>query len=183
MTTLTPSVIWRVTPALLGALDEHLGSPVDSYVNGTQVWLTPEPTNTPSERQGVDSEATLEWRLHPAAGFRIPSGCSHHDLWDEAQEAAATLADGHPAGGGGDSLAIGEERRPLTSLWDGLECFPAYGDEFEPAVLAARARALLPLEPTASGLVDHGRIGKVWERSGGAASLVDMLLEELQVDG
>ncbi|HUV11479.1 MAG TPA: hypothetical protein VMX12_10915 [Acidimicrobiia bacterium] len=182
MTALTSSIVWRVTPALLGALDEHLGSPVDSYVNGTQVWLTPEPTSAPTERHGSDGEATLEWRLHPAAGFRTPAGCSHHDLWDEAQTAIATLVDAHPTGGG-DAITIGDERRGLTSLWDGLECFPAYGDELEPAALAARARALMPVEPTASGLVDHGRIGKAWERSGGRASIVDMLFEELRVAG
>lgn len=177
MTSLTPSVVWRVTPTLLGALDEHLGSPLDSYVNGTQVWLTPDPNGPEARDQPV-----LEWRLHPAAEFHLPAGCSHHDLWDQAQEAVASLAAGHPAGGGGDALAIGEERRPLTSLWDGLECFPAYGDELEPAALAARGRDLLPVEPTVSGLVDHGRIGKAWERSGGKTSIVEMLLEELQVD-
>ncbi len=182
MTTLTPSVVWRVTPGLLGALDEHLGSPIDSYVNGTQVWLTPEPRTEPTGNDGNDDEATLEWRLHPAAGFRTPAGCSHHDLWDEAQAAIAALVDVHPTGGG-DTVTIGGERRGLTTLWDGLECFPAYGDELEPAALAARARALVPVEPTASGLVDHGRIGKAWERSGGTTSLVDMLLEELEVDG
>ncbi len=182
MTTLTPSVVWRVTPALLGALDEHLGSPIDSYVNGTQVWLTPEPTDAPPERQVGGDEATLEWRLHPAAGFRTPDGCSHHELWDEAQAAIASLVDAHPTGGG-DTITIGEERRGLTSIWDGLECFPAYGDELEPAALVARTRALVPVEATASGLVDHARIGKAWERSGGQASIMDMLLEELQVDG
>ena len=181
MTTLTPSVVWRVTPALVGALDEYLGPPIDSYVNGTQVWLTPAPTNpSPATRNG-DEEPTLEWRLHPSAAFRAPIGCSHHDLWDEAQAAIAALAGDHPTGGG-DMIAIGEEHRPLTSLWDGLECFPAYGDEIEPAALLARARALLPIESTASGLVDHVRIGKAWERSGGKASIVEMLIEELRVD-
>lgn len=178
MTTLTPSVVWRVTPALLTALDEHLGAPVDSYVNGTQVWLTPEPTSARA-RDGAGDEETLEWRLHPAAEFRAPGGCSHHDLWDEAQSAIAMLVDAHPTGGG-DTITIGTERRALTSLWEGLECFPAYGDEVEPAALVARARALVPCEPTAAGLVDHARIGKAWERSRGKASIVAMLLEELQ---
>ena len=182
MRALTPSVVWRATPELLGALDEHLGPPVDSYVNGTQVWLTPEPASTPPARgSDLDPDATLEWRLHPSAGFRIPEGCSHHDLWDEAQAAIAALVDAHPAGGG-DTLTIGRERRTVTSLWDGLECFPAYGDELEPAALRARARSLVPVEPTASGLVDHARIGKAWERSGGDVSIVDMLLEELGGD-
>lgn len=180
MTTLTPSVVWRVTPALLTALDEHLGAPVDSYVNGTQVWLTPEPTSAPpAHGDGAGAEATLEWRLHPAGGFRAPAACSHHDLWDEAQAAIAMLVDAHPTGGG-DTIAIGTERRALTSLWEGLECFPAYGDEVEPAALVARARALVPFDPAAAGLVDHARIGKTWERSGGKASIVTMLLEELQ---
>lgn len=180
MRSLTPSVVWRTTPALLGALDEHLGPPVDSYVNGTQVWLTPEPTSPDGGDQG--EEPTLEWRLHPPAAFRAPTGCSHLDLWDATQAAIVTIPDPHPAGGA-DTITLGEERRTLTSLWEGLECFPAYGDEVEPAALAGRARELLPIEPTASGLVDHGRIGSAWERSGGKASIIEMLLEELEVDG
>src|SRR5690349_10906975 len=56
---LSPTVVWRITPELVLALDEHLGTPVDSYVNGTQTWLTE------SESHGV----TLEWRLHPVAEY------------------------------------------------------------------------------------------------------------------
>ncbi len=187
MTTLTPSTVWRISRALLGALDAHLGPPIDSYVNGTQVWLTPEPTNA---TEADATTPTLEWRLHPPAGFTAPSGTSHHDLWDEAQAALAPApgagrpgeqTDAHPAGG--DTIVIGGERRSLTSLWEGLECFPAYGDEMEPAALVARACEVLPIGPSASGLVDHGRIGKTWERSGGSTSLVEMLFEELEVGG
>lgn len=187
MKTLTPSLVWRISPALLVALDEHLGAPVDSYLNGTQAWLTPEPTAVPDPTVGI----TLEWRLHPPAGFRIPNGCTHHDLWDEAQAGVAGLAAESPgaaapsdaAGDAQSVITVGDEQRALASLWEGLECFPAYGDEIEPAALGARAADLLPVAATASGLVDHGRIGSAWEKSGGKSSLVAMLLDELGVSG
>jgi hypothetical protein len=67
----------------------------------------------------------------------------------------------------------------LTSLWEGLECFPAYGDEMEPAVLAAAAAAALGVAPDAAGLVDHTRIGEAWERSARQASITDLLFVEL----
>jgi hypothetical protein len=161
--TLTPTAVWRVAPSLVRALDEHLGPPLDSYVNGSQVWLT-------SDGPGG---ATLEWRLHPVAGYRPPSGLGHEDVWDEV---LAALGGGEPP----DALPLGDEQRALDTLWDGLECFPPHGDEIEPAVLAAHARETLGVPPDAAGLVDHERIGKVWERARGEASLVDLLLDELE---
>ena len=67
----------------------------------------------------------------------------------------------------------------MDSLWEGLECFPAYGEELEPAVLAGRARDVVGLTPDAAGLVDHDRVGEAWTRSQGARSLMSMLYEEL----
>ena len=66
---------------------------------------------------------------------------------------------GLAAGADPASLALGDERRPLTSLWDGLECFAAHDATPEPAPLAAAAAAALGIAPDAAGLVDHGRIG------------------------
>jgi hypothetical protein len=155
------SAVWRITPALVTALDEHLGLPVDSYVNGTQTWLT-----------DLGPDVTLEWRLHPVAGYRTPGTLSHYDVWEQV---AAALANRAPP----DALELGGERRALTSLWDGLECFVAIGDDVEPAVLAHAVGAVLPVPPDAVGLVDHGRIGASWEQSGGKRSLIEMLLAEL----
>ena len=163
----TPAAVWRTTPELVLALDEHLGTPVDSYVNGTQTWLTGDLI--------VDGEeATLEWRLHPVAGFRTPGGLSHYDLWETVVSALARGTD--PA-----ALVLGSDERSLTSLWDGLECFPAHGEELEPAKLSAAARDQLPLPSDAAGLVDHERIGAAWERSAGRISIVELLLSELGV--
>ncbi len=148
MAQLTPTTVWRTTPELVRALDEHLGPPLDRYVNGTQTWLTPD----------GPGEATLEWRLHPVAGFRCPAGVTHEDLWE-------TVLDG-------SALAP-------SSLWDGLECFPAYGDEIEPATLGRCVTDALGIAPDAAGLVDHERIGRAWERARGDLSLVDALLAEL----
>ena len=158
----TATTVWRIAPALVTALDENLGPPVDSYVNGTQTGLT----------EDGPGGATLEWRLHPVASYQPPARLSHYDLWETVVGALA--ADADPS-----SLALGDERRPLTSLWDGLECFAAYGESPEPAPLAAAATAALGIAPDAAGLVDHARIGDAWERSRRSVSLVALLLEEL----
>ena len=163
MTNLTPSIVWRLTPALVAALDEHLGPPVDSYVNGTQTWLTDD----------GPSGITLEWRLHPVPAYSAPVGCSHYDLWDAVVGALVSGADP-------EELPLGEDRRALPSLWEGLECFPAYGDEVEPAVLAGAGRDTLGIAPDAAGLVDHGRIGDEWERAPGAVSMMGLLLDDLE---
>lgn len=167
MTALTPTTVWRLAPALVLALDEHLGPPVDGYVNGTQTWLLPLDGDDPDADSPI-----VEWRLHPVAGYRPPQSCSHYDLWDEV---VADLS----AGGDPEHIALGEERRAIDSLWEGLECFPAYGDEVEPATLVRSATERIGIAPDAAGLVDHERIGVAWEHAGGATSLVEMLLREL----
>jgi len=158
----TATTVWRISPELVAALDEHLGPPVDSYVNGTQTWLTDD----------GPASATLEWRLHPVASYQAPAGLSHYDLWECVVDALAAGAD--PS-----SLPLGDERRPLTSLWDGLECFAAHDATPEPATLAAAVTAALGRPPDAVGLVDHGRVGDEWERSKRSVSIVALLLEEL----
>jgi hypothetical protein len=161
---LTPTAVWRASPTLVSALDERLGPPVDGYVNGTQTWLWDAPG-------GI----TYELRLHPVAGFEAPSGCGPYDLWDAVVGALAT-------GEAPDAMTLGDDRRALSSLWDGLECFPAYGDEVEPATLARVAGELLGVGPDAAGLVDHDRIGGAWEDSKGQVSLTALLLDELRTE-
>ncbi len=160
----TASALWRSSPELVLAVDEHFGPPVDSYVNGSQTWLL---DNGPG---GV----TLEWRVHPVAAYRPPAGLSHYDLWERV---VAQLR----AGGDPGALALGEEQRALDSLWEGVEAFAAYGDEVEPATLAQAASAAIGRVPDAAGLVDHDRIGDAWERARGDVSIVGLLLEELRV--
>jgi len=159
----TASAVWRASPDLVLALDERFGQPVDSYVNGSQTWLL---DNGPGG-------TTLEWRLHPVAAYRAPAGLSHYDLWEQV---VAQLS----AGGDPGALALGEERRAVESLWEGLEAFAAYGDEIEPATLAQAAGEALGRTPDAAGLVDHERIGDGWERARGGVSIVGLLLEELR---
>jgi len=67
----------------------------------------------------------------------------------------------------------------LDRLWEGLECFAAYGDEVEPATLASAAADALGIPPDASGLVDHQAIGDAWERSSGGVSIISALLDQL----
>lgn len=165
---LVATAVWHIRPELILAADDRLGSPVDSYLNGSQTWFTEIPP--PGEgRPGVE----LEWRLHPVAGYRLPRGISHYDLWE-------TVVDQLAGGTDPGALVLGAETRALEVVWDGLECFAAHGDELEPATLASAATSELGLAPDAAGLVDHDRIGDAWERSQGAVSIVGLLLAQLQ---
>jgi hypothetical protein len=148
------AALWRLTGDLVLAVDDAFGEPVDAYVNGAQVWL---------RGDGPGGEV-LEWRLHPVAGFQRPAGVDHHELF-------ATVA---------YALRAGEDPpAPIDRLWEGLEAFPAYGDEVEPAPLAAACTAALGVAPDAYGVVDHDRIGDAWERSSGRTSIVTALFAQL----
>lgn len=149
--------VWRSRPELVTALDHRFGEPVDAYVNGSQVWLL---DNGPGG-------ATLEWRLHPVAGFRRPLGLSTYDLFPTV---ALALAQGE------------EPPAPPQELWGGLEAFSAYGEELEPAPLVGAAGAALGLPPDASGLVDHTSVGDRWEAAGGRFCIVAALLDQLAED-
>lgn len=146
--------MWRATPELVIALDDRFGEPLDAYVNGSQVW----------HRDDGPGGTTLEWRLHPVAGYRRPPGVDTYEVF-----AATALA-----------LATGTTPpAPLESLWDGLEAFAAYDDEVEPATLATAVMETLGIPPDAAGLVDHRRIGDQWEHSGGRISIIHALLDQL----
>ena len=102
MGALVPTCVWRLRPEVVIALDDRFGEPVDAYVNGSQVWL----------REDGPGGITLEWRLHPVAGFERPPGLTTHDVF-------ASVA-----------LSLATDEQPVTapeSLWDGLEVFAAYG--------------------------------------------------------
>lgn len=152
---LVPTCVWRATPTLIVALDDRFGEPIDSYVNGSQVWL----------RDDGPDAAAFEWRLHPVAGYQRPAGLATEEVFATTALALATDAP-LPA--------------PLEQLWDGLECFPAFGADIEPATLATAAVQALGITPDASGLVDHEVIADRWERSRGATSIVAELLLQLE---
>lgn len=139
-------------------MDAQLGPPVDSYVNGSQTWFTGEPV--------------LEWRLHPVAGYEPPKGVSPYDLWELVVGALSAGADPN-------ALNLGAVSVRLADLWDGLECFPAYGDELEPVAVLDRARESLARDPDLSGMVDHDAVGDEWERMGGGVSVLDLLIRQL----
>ncbi|MFZ4516062.1 MAG: hypothetical protein ACOYN3_07100 [Acidimicrobiia bacterium] len=155
--------VWAITPELILAIDDTLGPPVDSYVNGSQTWFTDEVA-----LGGI----TLEWRLHPAAGFRPIQGLATDDRWETTVRALDSGTDA-------DALALGNETRSLLSLWDGLECFVAYDDDCEPVPLAQTAGARIGIPPTASGIVDHDVIGDAWERTQGKISVTELLMRAL----
>lgn len=152
---LVSAAVWRATPELIVALDDRFGEPVDAYVNGSQVWL----------RDDGPGGMTLEWRLHPVAGYRRPPGSGTYEVFSATALALATGA-APPA--------------PLEELWEGLEAFAAYGDEIEPQPLVAAAVAAIGLHPDASGLVDHETVAEAWEASQGRVSIIAALLGQLQ---
>jgi len=154
MAELVPTCVWRATASLVTRLDDAFGPPLDTYVNGSQVWL----------REDGPGGVVLEWRLHPVPGYSRPKGVATEEVFELAAAALATGTAG-PA--------------PLDQLWEGLEAFAAYGDEVEPAVLSSACTASLGMAPDAAGLVDHERVGDEWEQARGATSIVESLLTEL----
>ena len=156
MPPLVPTCVWRATPELVIALDDRFGEPVDAYVNGSQVWL----------RDDAPGGETLEWRLHPVAGYSRPNGVDTYEVFATTAHALAT-GTAPPA--------------TLDRLWDGLEAFVAYDGEIEPATLAAATSAALGIPPDGCGLVDHERVADLWERTRGATSIVDALFEQLEI--
>jgi hypothetical protein len=152
---LVASAVWRARPDVIVALDDRFGEPVDAYVNGSQVWL----------REDGPAGETLEWRLHPVAGYERPAGVGTYEVFSATALALGTGAT-PPA--------------PLEALWEGLEVFAAYGDDIEPQPLVAAAVHALGLEPDAFGLVDHDVIADAWERAAGGVSIVALLLGQLE---
>jgi hypothetical protein len=154
MADLVPACVWRITPQLLLALEAKFGEPTDAYVNGSQVWL----------RDDGPGDSTLEWRLHPVAGFKRPPRVGTHEVFE-------TIV-----------FAIRADEEPLMApeaLWDGLEAFPGFGDETEPAVLAAACTNALGLAPDSFGIVDHQSIGDHWETKEGRYSVIEALFTQL----
>jgi len=149
------SCVWRATSSLLVALDANFGVPIDTYVNGSQVWL----------REDGPGGELLEWRLHPVAGYRRPPGLATEEVF-----AAVTLA-----------LGTGSEPpAPLDTLWEGLEVYAAEPTEgVEPQPLARAAAAALGLPPDAVGLVDHESVADAWQAARGRYSIVSALLAQL----
>jgi hypothetical protein len=151
---LVPTCVWKATPQLVIALDDRFGEPVDAYVNGSQVWL----------RDDGPGGETLEWRLHPVAGYSRPGAIDTYEVFATTADALARDA---------------EPPAPLEQLWEGLEAFAAYDAEVEPATLAAATTEALGIAPDACGLVDHEHIAEAWERSRGQTSIVDALFAQL----
>jgi hypothetical protein len=163
---LVATTLWTIAPELLLAIDATLGGPVDSYVNGSQVWLSSD----------GPADTMLEWRLHPVSGYRTPKGLSHYDVWETVISALSRRS----ATSAADAIPLGSETRPLTALWEGLECFCAYGEDVEPQPLAQAAHAALGIAPDYFGLVDHELLGAEFERTGGAISLIALLIDQLR---
>lgn len=158
---MVPTCVWRTTPEVVLALDERFGDPLDAYVNGSQVWL----------RDDGPGGITLEWRLHPVAGYRRPAGVATEEVFAAVVLALRSRDD--------PSLAALAALAVPAAVWDGLEAFPAYGDETEPTLLQAAVTEALGIPPDAAGLADHAAIGDAWERARGGLSVVEELFRQL----
>ena len=71
---LVPTAVWKISPELVLALDEHLGPPVDSYVNGSQTWLVGDEAGDHADETDARRRSILEFRLHPVSGYQPPDG-------------------------------------------------------------------------------------------------------------
>jgi hypothetical protein len=153
---LVATAVWVISPELLIALDEQFGEPVDSYVNGSQVWL---------RTDGPNAE-TIEYRLHPVGGYVKPKGVPTDQIFSKTALACAK----------------GEEPPAAPAeLWGGLEAFIAFDDEgpLSPLRLSEIGLANLSIAATVWGMVDHEGIALRWEKSVRATSIVDELLAQL----
>jgi hypothetical protein len=153
---LVATALWTISSELIVALDELLGEPIDSYVNGSQVWLRPD---------GPD-DVTIEYRLHPIGGYVKPKGMPTDEVF--AQVAL--------------SLATPEETPvDFRALWEGLEAFVAFDDEgpLTPDQLSSVGERVLGIAATAIGMVDHEGIADRWQTSDRKTSIVSELLDQL----
>lgn len=164
MTSEMPTCVYRVDAALVELLDERLGPPLDSYVRGWQVWL---------EAHGPAGE-TLEWRLHPPAGFAMPRGVNPHDLFEVVLQGLSGLDDPDT-----QPFAAGKEQRRLADVWEVLEVFPTFGDDIPPERLVAIAEDVLGRRPDAAGTADHARLGDRFKAERGGFSVGEALLATL----
>ena len=160
---LAATALWDVTPALLLKLDATFGAPIDSYLNGSQVWLTADGPN----------EIMLEWRIHPVGGFQQPVGVSHYDVWETV---IAAYSDDPER----TTITFGTESRSLDSLWTGMECFAAYGDPLSTHDLIVCATNVLAFAPNMSGLVNHEQLGEQWFRSNRSLDLAQLVRVALE---
>ncbi len=162
-----PICVFAADADLVLALEAAYGPPIDSYLNGWQVWLEPS-----GLRDADDEPIEFEHRLHPPAGFEQPAGLSHHDLWDEV---VTQLADG------AEVLELGAEQRRLEEVWRLLEVYPAFGHELRPDQVRSEVEAALGRPALGAGHVDHGRLGSRWKRTSGRFDLAGALLDELGI--
>ncbi len=157
---LVATALWTISPELLIALDDQFGEPIDTYVNGSQVWL---------RTDGANGE-TIEYRLHPVGGYVRPKGVATDQVFSSCALACAQGT---------------EPPAPIGSLWEGLEAFVAFDDEGPIAsdVLASIGLRTIGIECSAHGMVDHEGIAQRWEKSTRATSIVGELMEQLDVRG
>jgi hypothetical protein len=153
---LVATAVWTISSSLIVALDQRLGEPIDSYVNGSQVWLRPD---------GPDG-ITLEYRLHPVGGYQRPKGMRTDEVFSRVALALAT-----------------EEPNEVdfATLWEGLEVFVAFDDEgpLAPQVLASIGEQVLGIAAHLNGVVDHEGIALRWQQSERETSIVSELLAQL----
>ena len=116
------TTVWTISPELVLALDEQLGPPVDSYVNGSQTWLV---------EVGRRSRSSGGCTRSPGTGR--PQPLSHYDVWEAVVDELSRRR--RPA------RAAPRRRDPAAhrASGTGSSASPPYGDDIEPQQLAALA--------------------------------------------
>jgi hypothetical protein len=163
---LVATALWTISSALIVALDELLGEPIDSYVNGSQVWLSPD---------GPDG-VTIEYRLHPIGGYIKPKGMPTDQVFSQVALSLATPEET-------TETPEATETTPFDflTLWEGLEAFVAFDDEgpLTPEQLKSIGETVLGIPATAFGMVDHEGIADRWQASDRHTSIVSELRTQL----
>ena len=159
------TTVWRMSPELDRARSTRASARRSTATSTARRPGSPTPAPAPPP---------LEWRLHPVAGYRPPKGVGPYDAVGRGHRtarrgrrrrrrcrSATNAARSHRCGT--DSSAS-----PSTSSTSSRRRSPRANTE------------MLGRAPDAVGLVDHERIGSVWERARGGVSIVALLLEELR---
>ena len=150
----TSACVWRATPAVIVALDERFGEPVDAYVNGSQTWL----------------------RDDGPAASRSSGACTRSPATASPRTSTRTRCSPRSRS---PSRPATSHRRRSSRCGTASRCSPRTATRSSLRRSAAAAEAALGIEPDRAGLVDHDAIADEWERSRGATSIVDALFAQL----
>ena len=116
----TATCVWIISAKLVAALEANLGPPIDSYVNGSQTWIT----------NDGPGEIGLEWRLHPVSDFRTPAGIVDRRRGGIDLQVLGIGSDGH-IGFNEPTSSLSSRTRIKTLTYSTREANKAYFSDHE----------------------------------------------------